>query len=55
MSQELLKDEKIVEEELREAEAFLEGIEQQYAAKLPAWLQAPLNLFKSIKVPFLSS
>jgi len=52
ISRELTRDEKIAEEELREAEQFLEGIEKQY--RVPTFFEAPFRFFSNFKLPFFS-
>lgn len=51
LGRELTREEKEVEEELQLAEKYLEGIEQKY--KLPPFIEAPFQFFRSIKIPFL--
>ncbi len=51
MGRELTREEKEVEEELQLAEKYLEGVEQKY--KLPPFIEAPFQFFRSIKIPFL--
>ena len=50
LGRELTQEEKEVQNELRDAEQFLEGIEGQY--KLPSFLEAPLKLFRGFRLPF---
>lgn len=49
IGRELTAEEKLIEEELKEAEKFLEEIEQKY--QLPQLLQAPLKFFQNFKLP----
>ena len=51
IERELTKDEKLAEEELREAERYLEGIEKQYE---PSLLQGPFKIFQNFKLPFFT-
>lgn len=51
LGRELTREEREVEEELQDAERYLEGIERQY--KLPPFIEAPVQFFRSLKLPFL--
>ena len=51
LGRELTREENEVEEELQLAEKYLEGVEQKY--KLPPFIEAPFQFFRSIKIPFL--